>query len=851
VRGAFGFFSLRPLWRKKVRVALSAASVAIGVAAFVATAGTNRSLLAALEQSASAMGGKTDLEVRSPLGWVPLDLVETVREVEGVEVALPFSAFAIRLARPRFEEPVLVVGVDLVGDAALRVYRGSGTVSGLNPLALLTGSGVLLGRPLAEELGLRVGSDFEVSCPAGKRRLLVAGMLEPEGMGKAFASRVMVMPVGLAQSLLSAPDRCGEIHVLVAAGAPKEEVRHRIEAAVGERFLVAPPEGPAMRMESVLGTLRVTFLLTSIIALGVAVFLVYNSATLAAAERAQEFGLLRALGATRRLVLALSVGESALIGAFGALPGVGLGAILSNAATRLFVRDVAGAYFVLPRVEARVAPEHMLAGAAAGILAAAAAALLPAITVSRVSPLFALRREIREDPLRLPGRLRVAGTGLFLAAAILAHLLGPDRLPHAGWIVFAAISAALLLGVWPATRALAAPLGACLRRVAPVSGRLAYDGFVRSPGRIGFTAAAIAAGFALALQTSLVLGSCREAIGNWVVRTLGGDLWIFHGSFTTAFGGGPFGEDVLEEVRRVPGVARAGSARVRLLPIHGEMVMLTAFEPEDHAKRGKFDYRSGDEATTLRELPGRRALLVSEGFARHYHVARGDAVRLPTAKGEVEYRVVGVVVDYSWPMGVVLVDRAVYREDFGDPMLDDCVVALEPGADAQAVRKEILARLGDRYDLFVGTLGEFRDEVLATLDRFFGFMRAEVASTVLLAFLGVVNAVWIGTLVRSRELGLLRAVGAPSRVVFRLVTIEGLLIGVAGGVIGAAVGIAVAGEVLSGLSIEFTGYGIPLRVPPWPVVATAAGSVLASVAAAVLPARAASRSGILEAIAYE
>ncbi|HKB14457.1 MAG TPA: FtsX-like permease family protein, partial [Planctomycetota bacterium] len=260
---------------------------------------------------------------------------------------------------------------------------------------------------------------------------------------------------------------------------------------------------------------------------------------------------------------------------------------------------------------------------------------------------------------------------------------------------------------------------------------------------------------------------------------------------------------------------------------------------------------SGDEATTLRELPGRRALLVSEGFARQLRVARGGGVRVPTAKGLIEYRVAGVVVDYSWPKGVVLVDRAVYREDFEDPTLDDCVAVLEPGADAQAVRREILARLGERYDLFVGTLGEFRAGILAAIDRFFGFMRAQVASTVLLAFLGVVNAVWIGTLVRSRELGLLRAVGAPSRAVFRLVTIEGLLIGIAGGAIGAAVGIAVAGEVVSGLSIEFAGYGVPLQVPPWPVVATAAGSVLASVAAAVLPARAASRSGILEAIAYE
>ncbi len=852
MRGAFGLFSLRPLWRKKVRVALCAASVSIGVAAFVATAGANRAVVVAMRESAEAVSGKTDLEVRSPTRSVPRTLLETVRAVEGVEAAVPLSEFTIRVTDPPGIGQVLAIGVDLLDDALVRAYRGAGSIEALNPLALLAGDGALVTTRLAEEGNLGPGASFEVASRTGKRRLRVAGVLAPEGAARAFGARVLVLPIGLAESLLGTPGKCGLIEVVLSPGVDLEAARARLAAAVGPLFEVGPPEWGRVQIDAVLGTLRILITLTSLIALGVAVFLVYNSAALSSAERAREFGLLRALGATRLRILLLFVGESTAIGFLGAIPGVALGAAISRGATRLFVEDVASSYFTVPEVRSSVTPGEVLVGLLAGVVASALASLLPAVSIGRIAPVEALREEIRHDPLRLRNPVRVVLSLLALGVAVGAHLLGPERLTGAGWFVAAGLTAALVLGAWPASRLLASPLGAALRAASPVPGRLATDGFLRSPGRIGFTVVALAAGFGLAVHVSLVAASFRSAIDGWVARTLGGDLWVFYGGFLgSSTGTDPFGPEVLDEVRAVPGVRQADAARVRMVPFRGADVMLTAFDAATHPARGRFEYRSGDEETMLRELPGRRAILASEGFAHNFDVRAGGTVRLATAKGEVEYRVAGIVVDYGWPRGVILMDRAVYREDFEDPLLDDCIVLLGEGADREVVRRTIEERLRERYGAIVMSIEEFRAAVRGILERVFSFTRAQTAATILLAFLGVVNAAWIGALVRTRELGLLRAIGAPGSAVFRIVAFEAILVGIVGGALGVAVGAAISENVVSGLSLEINGFSVPLVVPVGPVLWLFSGCVLASAAAALLPARRAARLEVLPAIAYE
>jgi putative ABC transport system permease protein len=243
--------------------------------------------------------------------------------------------------------------------------------------------------------------------------------------------------------------------------------------------------------------------------------------------------------------------------------------------------------------------------------------------------------------------------------------------------------------------------------------------------------------------------------------------------------------------------------------------------------------------------------IVSDNFAMIHKVQVGDTVTVNGKHGPLEFRIAGTVQDYTWNRGSLYLDRALYVREFDDTLVDSFDIYLKPGADAEAVRKDIARRWGAQEALVVLTRAELRQTIADVVHRLYALAYAQQIVVALVAGLGVVTALLISVLQRRRELGLLRAVGASQLQILFTVLAEAVLMGLVGAVIGLLVGVPLEWYAVRVILLEETGFSFAVRVP-W----RAAGVVtLLALATAILaglgPAVHAMRQRIAEAIAYE
>jgi putative ABC transport system permease protein len=302
-------------------------------------------------------------------------------------------------------------------------------------------------------------------------------------------------------------------------------------------------------------------------------------------------------------------------------------------------------------------------------------------------------------------------------------------------------------------------------------------------------------------------------------------------------------------LRARPDVEAALPVRIYALDFRNRIVVMIALDS------GAFR-QGGGERTLARNLgryprirePG--TVLLSENFAALYGYRTGDRVRVAGPDGPLELEAIGVVPDYTWNRGTLVVDRDWFRRVYGDDQVDVYDLWLRPGADTQAVRREIEAE-GRPDGLVAQPRAALRGEISSALNRVYSLAYAQQVVIGMVALLGVVSALLISVLERRRELGLLRAVGASRGQVLRSVLAEATLMGAVGAAIGFGVGLLLEWYVLDVLLPDDAGWVFPLYVP-WRAAGLVIGaSVLFATLAGLWPALQATRLRIPEAIAYE
>jgi putative ABC transport system permease protein len=850
MRALFRYFSLTYARRHPFRVLLSFLAVALGVALFVSVDVSHTSTEAAFRRTVDDLSGRAQLQVvRGRMLGVEENVLRKLDAIPGVKSAPVLQATTTLPEWPK-APPLLILGLDFAREASFRLWNvAKGEKPQVNPLVFFLRDAIIVTETFAREHQLRVGSVFPLDTPGGHRKVAVGAIFRDEGPARVFGGSVSVMPLATAQRLFKRQGKVDRIELVVAGDV--EAAAARLREALGPDYRVLPPPRQNSFLDEALTRIQ-ALLGISVIALLVGIFIIYNSVSISVVERTREIGTLRALGATKAQVFGVILSEWAVVGLFGSAAGLGLGIGLAHALIEMTTREAnqlmmvvgTGAVFVLPRT--------LAVGMVLGWLTAVLAAFFPARQAMSITPIEMLRQGLYEN--RPSSGIRTAfWLGALAIGLAIAGVAGPVRFPNIGLFtcVLAFLGAALVLP--EITRDLSRVTQPLFRRLFSLAGFLAADNLAKFPQRTALTVTALAGALAMMVASTAMITSIKVHGSRWLDEALPFDCQVtsvnYDASLYTTM---PLPAEAVALIAQVPGVDFYYEVRSALQDFGDRDVMIFGVESEKYVRMQALRGGTGFVLPgTLADLVSGAGVIVSENFAQLHSVRKGESVELLTPHGPERFRVLGTYEEYSWPQGSIYMDLAVYRRLWDDPSVSYVEVKFTPSAPKAQTRRAIADRFRGNYSLFVYAVEDLKRVGDDTLDRTLRYTNVQVAVSVLIGFLGIVNTLLISVMRRTREIGLLRAVGMTRAQVSEMILVESVVTALVGGVLGVALGLAGAQWPLMLHVIQISGYGMTLIIP-WGTVALAlASAVVIGILASVLPGRRAARLNILEAITYE
>ena len=840
----------RTTWRSllahKLRLAFSGLAIVLGVAfvsgTMIFTDTLNRTFTALFESTAADVSVQPaaafDAGVTGPGGGVqhlPAGLVEDIRAVEGVAAAEGYVQTEGVYVLDRDGEVLDTGGAPGVGVSwfAERELSPSELVDGRAPAR---NGEVALDRATAEELGYTVGDRVALLTPGPRIEAEVVGIFSFGEDGGLAGASLTAFDLATAQGLLGLGNDFTGIDVLVADGVSDEQVRDRIAAVVGDDYDVTTAQEQADEQAAALedGLSFITVLLTAFagIALFVGSFIILNTFSMLVAQRTRELALLRALGAGRAQVTRSVLAEALVLGVTGSTLGLLGGFGIASALRALF------STFGLTLDGSLVLSAGTVAWSyAVGVLVTLVAAYFPARRAAATPPVAAMR----EDSVAVERSLRkrtIAGVGAAVAgtAALAGSLLadGGNAAQLVGigglCLVLAAIALSPVLA-----RPFARSVGGLLPRLWGTPGHLARQNAQRNPRRTAATASALMVGLALVTAFSILGASANASVDKLVGTALRADFVV-----STAVGQ-PFTPEVAERLRTVEDVDAVTQMRFGQALLAGEETLIAAVDAATLDRTIELDYTVGSSA----ELAG-SGLLVDEPTADRNGWEVGDNVEMTTPAGSTAQLSIGGIFTANQAVGPAVVSLETFVATGGAELDRYLFLDVADGADTGSVRAAIEAAIDPYPVVTLKDTDEFAGEQKGEVDQILMLINALLVLSVLIAVLGIVNTLAMSVLERTREIGLLRAVGMTRGQLRRTVRLESVLISAYGSALGLALGAVLGISLTRALSDQ----GITdLVVPGGRLVLFLALGALIGVLAAVWPARRAARMQVLDAIA--
>ena len=855
------WFILRRLLGERTRTLLTVSGVALGVAVFVAVRLANRSALASFADSVDAVAGRADLEVRASSDGFDERWFLAARRVPGVEAAAPmveawvpaFAAPAAPGAPPAPHETLMLLGLDpLLERPFARGLAGAGRSADFAAGGgLLEPRSALIPRSLATRHGLAPGSPLPVMVSGRAETLIVRGISDSEELSRINGGAIVLVDIATAQELLARPGLIDAIDLRVDP-KHRDRVTAALAGALPPAASIEPPQGRTRQVADMVEAFALNLTALSFIALLVAMFLVLNAVGLAVLRWRRELGILRTLGVTRGGIVALFLGEGALLGLAGGTLGALLGALLARGALRLVSRTLADLYSVRQSGVLHADPAVLVGGVALGVGAAMFSALAPAIEAGLTLPATTTREGAHVDPAPAGSAgWAVGGAALLaLAAAVAWWTVGAHR-PMGGFVSafltlagFALLSpAALTIGV----RLAQAPL----RHLTGIAGVLGARslGATRLRGSVVISAVMVSVGMTIAM--TLMVASFRRTVDTWVTQTIRGDLYVEPVGHRVNASATRLPEAFVARVRALPGVRGVDSFRATRLNGPGRGALLIGVDFDVQRRFGRLRYLPGSTGDPLALALARDGAIVTESYAHRHRVAAGDTLALALANGLARLPVTGVIYDYSTDAGAVFLDRVLYARITGERRTESLALYLAPGVDAGHAREAVIAAAGPELSITATPNQVLRRRVLQVFDQTFQVTWALQLIAIVVSVLGVTGTLTALVLQRGAEIASLRAAGARRAQVRTMVLVESGLIGGIGALLGGVAGLALALLLVDVINKQFFGWSIQFTLEPWVFVQAFVVMVVAACLAGLGPARLAAGRGAAQAMRTE
>jgi putative ABC transport system permease protein len=846
--------ALRGIGARKMRAFTTWLAIFLGVAlvagTYVLTDTINKSFGEIFSESLKgtdvAISARQDVKTQdaTPPAF-PASLLGRVKKVDGVEAAAG-SVFA----SGKF--------VDAKGDAIGNSFAPN-FISSLNPPRFetldyvdgrkpRTDSEASLDTQTADTGHLKVGDTLRLAGAHEVKTFRLVGLtkLGDASFGGAGIAQVLLPE---AQRLTDRVGQFDQISVAAAPGVTPEQLRDRIAKVMPRQVQVETGDQAAKRqtndIEDNLKFLQIALLVFAGVSLFVGAFQIFNTFSITVAQRTREFGMLRTLGASRRQVLASVAIEALTLGLLGAAVGLVGGIGFAYGINELF--KAVG--IDLPNTGTVIATRTVIVSLIVGVVVTLVAAMNPALRATRVTPMAALREAELQDT-KARGRVVLAVAILLAAIGLAMTLVG----------LFGGISesgtAAGLLGGGAAlvlfavslfsprlVRPLASVTGRPLERLRGLTGRLARENAMRKPGRTASTAAALMIGLALIVFVTVFAAGINNSVAKTIDENFRGEI-----ALQNSDGFSPFPSDALDAARRVDGVQTVSAITYATgkLPRGGGNIQLAAVDPRTLGDVLSLDFKSGGPGAFA--ALGSQGAILDENFAKDKGYEIGDTLRVKTPTERIAtFRVLGTVKGELDLLGKALIDQSATSQ-FGRLQPNFALARLAPDASPKDVQKAMEDALKHRYPTVdVQNQSQLKDQQKQQVGQLLGLIYALLSLAIVVSVFGIVNTLALSIHERTRELGMLRAVGMSRRQVRTMVRYEAVITALIGAILGMVLGCLFAALVSRPLADE----GFGLSYPIGTLLVLLVLSALAGVIAAIGPARRASRLDVLRALAYE
>lgn len=835
--------SLRHLLQHPWLIGLSILGVALGVAVVISIDLANESARRAFVLSGEAVAGRATHQVVGGPTGLPEETYRALRVEAGVRPSAPVveAGVTVSCAGARCREEIgrtlHLVGVDPFAEGPFRPYLGSSSAAAASLLApLLTRPDTaLLAAETARQLGVQAGDRLVLRAGSKVGELTLAGVLQPQdALSRRALDGLLITDIATAQEMLGMAGRLSRIDLIVPEGLAGEAMLQRVRQVLppGAEVIRAGTRTAALEQMTRAFSLNLTAL--SLQALIVGMFLIYNTMTFSVVQRRTLIGTLRAVGVTRREILALVLAEALVIGLLGTALGLALGAILARGLVRLVTQTINDVYFALTVSEVDINLPSLLKSAALGLGATLLSALAPAVEATNAPPRAVLSRSAIEARLRgLVPRAAAAGTLLLLLSLLLLRIPSRSLLLSFGALFAIILGCALLAPL--ATVALMGLPRLLLGRAVGMLGRMAARGAVASLSRTAVAVAALMVAVSVTVGVGTMVGSFRQTVVRWLETSLRADVYVAPPTPATGNAERALDPGLVERLTHAPSIETFSTYRGVTIDTPAGLVRLVAIRIEPRVYPA-FEFKEGRSEEVWPAFQQDGAVIISEPFAYHHRLRAGDVIRLRTDRGERGFRIAGVFYDYGSDQGVVMLSRATYEQFWDDRGVSSLGLYARPGTDVDALVEELRRLAGPDQEVVIRSNRALRQASLEVFDRTFLITSVLRLLAMLVAFIGVLTALMALQLERAREIGVLRALGLTPRQVWGLVTAQTGLLGLAAGLMALPTGTALALVLIYVVNRRSFGWTLEYRFLPDVLLQAVALGVVAAVLAGLYPA---------------
>jgi putative ABC transport system permease protein len=846
--------AFRGMLTRRLRTSLTTLAIVLGVGMVASAFTVGDTMRKAADSLSSAAYDGTDAVVSAPTAFatdtigqsdsIPASTVDRVRSVPGVGLAVGDVLQEARLigkdGKALGDGPYFGVGYDASNPRNER----------LSPFHLKSGrwatgpAEVVIDAGTARKKGFAVGDSIRIAAHGPQQGFRIVGIArfgDVETLGTATAA---VFDLKTAQSLFAGHSgRYDNVLVAAAPGHSGAEVRsalHKAFPQLSVRTAEAQDRFTFDGLRSFISIIKTVLLVFGFIAIFVGAFTIFNTLSITVAQRARELATLRTIGASRRQVLGSVLTESlvlAVLGsALGVVAGLGLGKGVMSLLTSLGLD--------LPRTSTVFATHTIVTAALVGLIVTLVSGLVPALRATRVAPVTMLHEGSELPTGKRSRKVAIASFAVTgLALAILGYALFAGGVKTTDRLIAMAPGGLLLfVGVAMLSNRFARPLASVLGRpgqkLGGVAGGLARRNAMRNPGRTSATAAALMIGVSLVTFVAVFGSGIKSAAKGEMGDKLAARFVVAPEGWSAVSAGS------LDAAAKVPGVTVTSGVRQSMAKYGGDEIPVDGIDTATAGRVLNFTWKKGAAADISKLGPG--DAVIRDEFAKDKHLKVGDRVTLtsPSAK-KVTVTVRGIEKTKALnasSSGIVTMPIATFERAFATRDLRLALVEA-PASAAGALEQA----LKPYPDVKLQTKDEYAKAQLKWIDSMLAIFYVLLALTVIVSLFGIVNTLVLSVMERTREVGMLRAIGMTRRQTRRMVRHEGIVTAQLGAVTGMAIGVLLGGAV----TFALRGIGMTFALPVGSLIAFAVVATLAGMVAAILPARRASRLPVLDALAYE